>query len=64
MEVSDDAQACQAVAEFWNSVGDTRFERILTLAAMVDGWEDIDSDSEGEEDEAAALRIQVSKSAW
>ncbi len=58
---TDDPQACKAVAEYWESVGSGRFERILRLATTVEGWEDIDSDSDdGDEEEAAtSMRVQA-----
>lgn len=57
---TDDPQACKAVAEYWETVGSGRFERILRLATTVEGWEDIDSDSDdGDEEEAAtSMRVQ------
>jgi hypothetical protein len=58
---TDDPQACKAVAEYWEGVGSGRFERILRLATTVEGWEDIDSDSDdGDEEEAAtSMRVQA-----
>ena len=58
---TDDPQACKAVAEYWEKVGSGRFERILRLATTVEGWEDIDSDSDdGDEEEAAtSMRVQA-----